>query len=315
MNIILTDSNTVTNNDIDMSFLNKFGDVTNLNIYDYEEIADKIENADIILCNKTPLNSYTLRKAKNLKYIGLFATGYNNIDIEYCKSKGITVCNAGSYSSDAVAQQVFAYILEHYSKTSKYNEFVQNKGWQNSKTFSPFVYSTFELSNKTIGLIGFGNIAKQVVKIALAFNMKVLAYTRSKTNYENVEFTSLENLLKSSDVVSVHCPLNKESENMFNKDTFNMFKDGSYFINTARGGVLVEDDLIENVKSGKLSGASLDVLTVEPMSKDSKLLNVENITITPHIAWAPLETRQRLMGIVASNIDMFLKGTATNKIV
>lgn len=315
MNIILSDSNTVTNNDIDMSFLNKFGNVTYKALIDYEDIADSIENADIILCNKTPLNAYTLRKAKSLKYIGLFATGYNNIDIEYCKNNNITVCNAGSYSTDAVAQQVFAFILEHYNKTVNYKKFVQDGGWRNCETFSPFVFNTYELRDKTIGLVGFGNIAKQVAKIATAFNMNVLAYTRSTQEFDNVTFTTLDELLSKSDIISVHCPLNEQSENMFNKETFSRCKKGSYFINTARGGIVVENDLVTAVKDGTLSGAGIDVLAVEPMDDDCPLVNVENITVTPHIAWAPLETRKRLMGIVASNIEMFLNGTPTNKIV
>lgn len=315
MKIVITDCKTVTNGDIDLSVFEKYGQVTALPLTPYDEVADVVRDADIILCNKTLLNSFTLRKADKLKYIGLFATGYNNIDLPYCKEKNITVCNAGGYSTEAVAQHTFAFILEHYSKISKYNNFVQCGGWKKSEIFSPFVYNTSELCGKTIGLVGFGTIAACVAKIALAFGMRVLAYSRSKKSFDGVEFTALDTLLKQSDIVSVHCPLNKESEKMFNENSFNKFKRGSYFINTARGGVVDEKALANAVLSGHLSGAAIDVLDPEPMAQSCALFGIENITITPHVAWAPIETRRRLIDIVCGNIEAFLSGKPQNTIV
>jgi len=312
MKIVLTDAQTVTQGDLSLESLKEFGEVVVNQLTDYENIAETIKDADAVICNKTLLNPETLRLAKNLKYIGLFATGFNNIDTEYCKEVGITVCNAGSYSTDAVCQHTFAMILECMSRVGDYNGFVQSGGWKNSPTFSPFVFPTFELSGKTLGIVGYGSIGKAVSKVAKAFNMNVLAFRRTPAEDDIAEIVDMDTLLKESDIVTVHCPLNKESEKMFNKDAFSKMKDGAIFINTARGGVMVEQDLVDALESGKLSFAGIDVLETEPMAHDCKLLNAKNCILTPHIAWAPMETRERLMGIVCDNIRNFLAGKPTN---
>lgn len=312
MKIVLTDSQTVFDNKVTAEPLNEFGEVKDYGLLRYDEIANAIAEADIVVCNKTLLNEDTLKSAKNLKYIGLFATGYNNIDIEYCSKHGITVCNAGSYSTNAVAQHTFALILEHFNNTANYNQYVQDGLWKRSKTFSPFVYPLSELAGKTIGIVGFGNIGKAVAKIANAFEMNVIAYNRSEKSAENVKFVSLEELIESSDIVTVHCPLNAQSENMFNKETFAKMKHGALFVNTARGGVMNENDLYEALNSGHLGGACIDTLKVEPMEQNCILMQAKNCIITPHIAWAPVETRLRLMDIVTSNIRNYLNGTPTN---
>lgn len=314
MKIVLTDAQTVLDNLVDATALKELGEVIEYGLLKYEEVAEKIADADIVICNKTKLDSYTLRLAKNLKYIGLFATGYNNIDIDYCKEHNIAVCNAGSYSTNAVAQHTFALILEHYNNTAKYNQFVQNGKWKRSKTFSPFVYPLSELAGKTLGIVGLGSIGQAVAKIANAFEMNVIAYNRSPREIENVKMVSLDELLSKSDIVSVHCPLNSESEHMFNKETFAKMKKGALFVNTARGGVMVEQDLFNALESEHLGGALIDTLAVEPMEEDCILMNAKNCIITPHIAWAPLETRVRLMNIVVDNIKNFLNGTPTNKV-
>lgn len=312
MKIVLTDSQTVFDNKVTAEPLNEFGEVKDYGLLRYDEIANAIAKADIVVCNKTLLNEDTLKLAKNLKYIGLFATGYNNIDIEYCSKHGITVCNAGSYSTNAVAQHTFALILEHFNNTANYNQYVQDGLWKRSKTFSPFVYPLSELAGKTIGIVGFGNIGKAVAKIANAFEMNVIAYNRSEKSAENVKFVSLEELIESSDIVTVHCPLNAQSENMFNKETFAKMKHGALFVNTARGGVMNENDLYDALNSGHLGGACIDTLKVEPMEQNCILMQAKNCIITPHIAWAPVETRLRLMDIVTSNIRNYLNGTPTN---
>lgn len=312
MKIVILDAQTITKGDVSLSTLSDFGEVVTYNLTKYEEIPERIKDADAVICNKTLLDENSLKDAKNLKYIGLFATGYNNIDIDYCSQHGITVCNAGSYSTNAVAQHTFALILEHFSNVGKYNNFCHDGGWQTAETFSPFVFPLNEISDKTIGIVGFGAIGQAVAKIALAFNMKVLAYNRSEKVFAGVTFVSLDTLLKNSDIVTVHCPLNAQSNEMFNKATFDKMKDGAFFVNTARGGVMNELDLIDALTSGKLGGAGVDVLSTEPMSKDSKLPNTKNLLITPHIAWAPIETRERLIDIVYDNIDCFVKGTPKN---
>lgn len=315
MKIVLTDAQTVLDNLVNADILKQFGEVEEYGLLRYDEVAEKIADADMVVCNKTLLDKNTLRLAKNLKYIGLFATGYNNIDIDYCKAHNIAVCNAGSYSTNAVAQHTFALILEHFNNTSNYNKYVQDGRWKRSKTFSPFVYPLSELAGKTLGIVGFGNIGRAVAKIANAFEMRVIAYNRSEKQADGVEFVSFETLLEQSDIISVHCPLNSESENMFDKNAFAKMKKGALFVNTARGGVMVEQDLFDALQSGHLGGAAIDTLKVEPMEEDCILMGAKNCIMTPHIAWAPVETRVRLMNIVADNIRAFLNGTPQNRIV
>ena len=315
MKIVLTDAQTVLDNLVNADILKQFGEVEEYGLLRYDEVAEKIADADMVVCNKTLLDKNTLRLAKNLKYIGLFATGYNNIDIDYCKAHNIAVCNAGSYSTNAVAQHTFALILEHFNNTSNYNKYVQDGRWKRSKTFSPFVYPLSELAGKTLGIVGFGNIGRAVAKIANAFEMRVIAYNRSEKQADGVEFVGFETLLEQSDIVSVHCPLNSESENMFDKNAFAKMKKGALFVNTARGGVMVEQDLFDALQSGHLGGAAIDTLKVEPMEEGCILMGAKNCIMTPHIAWAPVETRVRLMNIVADNIRAFLNGTPQNRIV
>lgn len=315
MKIVLTDAQTVLDNLVNADILKQFGEVEEYGLLRYDEVAEKIADADMVVCNKTLLDKNTLRLAKNLKYIGLFATGYNNIDIDYCKAHNIAVCNAGSYSTNAVAQHTFALILEHFNNTSNYNKYVHDGRWKRSKTFSPFVYPLSELAGKTLGIVGFGNIGRAVAKIANAFEMRVIAYNRSEKQADGVEFVRFETLLEQSDIVSVHCPLNSESENMFDKNAFAKMKKGALFVNTARGGVMVEQDLFDALQSDHLGGAAIDTLKVEPMEENCILMGAKNCIMTPHIAWAPVETRVRLMNIVADNIRAFLNGTPQNRIV
>ena len=312
MKIVLPDAKTVTQGDLSLEPLNKFGEVEVFGLTDYDEIAERVKDADVIICNKTVLNKETLALAKNLKLILLWATGYNNIDTDYCDKMGITVCNAGSYSTNAVAQHTFALILELINKVGAYNSFVQSGNWQKCDTFSPFAYNLNELAGRTLGIYGYGNIGRAVAKIAKAFEMNVIAYSRSQKSDEFATYADFDTLLKESDILSVHCPLNAESEHIFNKDTFAKMKQGAYFINTARGGVMVEEDLKNALTSGHLASAGIDVLEIEPMAQDCKILNVDNCIITPHIAWAPMETRLRLMGIVCNNLQNFINGTPSN---
>lgn len=316
MNIVVTDAATVEfNQDVSLEIFKQYG---NLKLIDYTEpkdVAETIKNADIVLCNKTPLTAENMKDAKNLKLIGVLATGYNNVDIPFAKAHNITVCNAGGYSTDSVAQHTFAFILELINKVSLYNSEVQEGRWMKSRMFTFFDHEIMELNGKTIGLVGCGNIGMKVAKIANAFNMNVLVYTRKggKDN-DMIKYTDLDTLLEKSDIVSLHCPLNSQSQNLFNEATFSKMKDGAYFINTARGPIVNEMALKNALESNKLKGAAIDVLEVEPMKKDSPLLNVKNLIITPHVAWAPKETRQRLINLVAENVRLFLEGHPQNVI-
>lgn len=316
MKLLLTDCATLrSNGDLPLDSLKRFGD-----IFEYENITragllKEAADADIILCNKTVIDKEVFDAAENLKYIGLFATGYNNIDIEYAKQKGVTVCNAGSYSTDAVTQQVIGYILMHYTAIPEYNEFVKNGGWKKSAVFSPLVFFSDEVAGKTLGIVGYGSIGKSVEKAAKGLGMNVIVYTRTVRENGETRFTDLDTLLKESDIVTLHCPLNVQSADMMNAEAFARMKDGAFFINTSRGGTVDENALYDALSSGKLSGAAVDVLKKEPMSKDCPLDKAPNLIITPHTAWAPLTTRKRLLGIVESNIEAFLKGVPQNKIV
>ena len=312
LNIVLTDCNTVTSGDLDLSVLEKFGKVTYYGESLPEQIPERIKDADIVILNKTVLGKKELEGAKNLKLIALFATGYNNIDTVYARERGITVCNAGSYSTSAVAQQVFGFILANATKIAEYDRDVKDGKWIESRLFCFFSRPACELQGKTLGIFGYGAIGRRVAEIARAFEMKVIATKRTPVEDDIVTFVDFDTLLRESDYLSVNCPLNDGTREIFNAEAFAKMKKGAYFINTARGGVIVEQDLVDALKSGHLSGAAVDVLTVEPMRADCPLLNAPNITFTPHVAWAPIETRTRLLSIVMDNIENFLGGTPKN---
>lgn len=311
MNIVIMDAGTVTRGDLRMDRFEKYGNLSVYDFSDYEEVAERIKDADMILCNKSAMDAHNLSYAKKLKYIGLFATGYNNVDLEYTNAHGITVCNAGTYSTDAVAQHVFALILNQYNKVSVYDKFVKDGMWTKSRCFSPFMEMS-EVYGKTIGIVGYGSIGKKVAEIAKAFGMKVLAYNRSRKDDPGVTFVSLNKLLSDSDIVTIHCPLNQDSENMCNRAFFAKMKKEAYFINTSRGGVVEEEALYEALEQEIIAGAALDVIQVEPMQEECILRKAKNIVITPHAAWAPVETRSRLLDIVEQNIVAYLRGKPMN---
>lgn len=316
MQILITDCASLkSGGDLSLKPLEKYGEITEYGNISHAELLKEVADKEILLCNKTVINSEVINAAPRLKYIGVLATGYNNIDIAYAKEKGIAVCNAGSYSTDAVAQQVIAYILLHYTNIPRYNEFVKDGGWKRSPVFSPLVFPTDEVAGKTLGIVGYGNIGKAVEKAAAGLNMNVLVHTRTVRENGVTKFTDFDTLLKNSDIVTLHCPLNKQSENMMNNETFAKCKDGAFFINTSRGGTVDETALLNALKSGKLSGAAVDVLKEEPMSENCVLFSAPNIIITPHTAWAPLSTRRRLLSITCENIDSFLNGKSKNRIV
>ncbi|MGN0172282.1 MAG: D-2-hydroxyacid dehydrogenase [Acutalibacteraceae bacterium] len=309
MKLVVTDWKTVTNGDLTIEPLKAFGEVEVYELTEPSQLAERIAQADAVLCNKTPMTGKALSCAPHLRYIGLFATGYNNIDLSYTNAHGITVCNAGAYSTEAVAQHVFALLLSQMSRVDAYRRFVDDGHWIGSDVFSPFCFPMTELAGLTMGIVGFGNIGQAVARIASAFGMKVLCHTRTPRQAENVSFVSFEELLSRSDVISAHCPLNAQSEKLFDARAFEKCKQGAFFINTARGGIVDEIALQQALASGKLAGAAVDVLETEPMKADCPLLHAPNCIITPHVAWAPLRTRQRLLGLVCDNLRAYLNGT------
>ncbi len=316
MRILITDCASLTSGgDLSLEPLKKYGEITEYGNISRTELLKEVADKDIVLCNKTVIDSEVINAAPNLKYIGVFATGYNNIDITLAKQRGIAVCNAGSYSTNAVAQQVIAYILLHYTNIPRYNEFVKEGGWKRSPVFSPLVFPTDEVAGKTLGIIGYGNIGKAVEKAAEGLNMNVLVYTRTVRENGVTRFTDFDTLLKNSDIITLHCPLNKQSEKMMNEEAISQCKMGAFCITTSRGGSVDDTALLNALKSGRLSGAAIDVLKEEPMSEDCVLADAPNIIITPHTAWAPLSTRRRLLSITCENIDSFLNGKSKNRIV
>lgn len=315
MRAVILDADTVTDSDVS---LDKISSVLPTVIYGFsadDEIADRISDADVVLTNKCRITKEIFERCPNIKYIGLFATGYNNIDIKEAKARGCVVSNVPGYSTNAVAQHTFALILNRYSGVAAYDQTVKNGDWCYSKLFSYFNIPFFELAGKTIGIVGYGAIGKAVKRIAEAFNMNILVHTRSYPKDDSgIRVVSLEELLKESDIVSLHCPLTDETAGLINKDALALMKPSAMLVNTSRGGAVVERDLADALNSGKIAAAALDVLDREPMDVNCPLRNAKNCCITPHIAWAPLETRIRLIDMVSDNLKNYLAGHPANNV-
>ena len=315
MRAVILDADTVTDSDVS---LDKISSVLPTVIYGFsadDEIADRISDADVVLTNKCRITKEIFERCPNIKYIGLFATGYNNIDIKEAKARGCVVSNVPGYSTNAVAQHTFALILNRYSGVAAYDQTVKNGDWCYSKLFSYFNIPFFELAGKTIGIVGYGAIGKAVKRIAEAFNMNILVHTRSYPKDDSgIKVVSLEELLKESDIVSLHCPLTDETAGLINKDTLALMKPSAMLVNTSRGGAVVERDLADALNSGKIAAAALDVLDREPMDVNCPLRNAKNCCITPHIAWAPLETRIRLIDMVSDNLKNYLAEHPANNV-
>jgi glycerate dehydrogenase len=249
---------------------------------------------------------------KNLKYVGLFATGYNNVDLKAASRRGAVVCNVPSYSTNAVAQHTFALILNHFNKIAEYAKTVADGDWVNYKLFSYFYIPTTELAGKTIGIIGYGDIGRKTAEIARAFGMNVITHTRSPQKVKDgTRVCTLEELMSESDVVSLHCPLTAENEKMINAKTLALMKSGALLVNTARGGLVDEQALAEALNEDRIY-ACVDALAFEPMRADCPLRYAKNCTITPHIAWSPIETRERLLETVAENLKKWIEGNPQN---
>ncbi|EGC03039.1 D-2-hydroxyacid dehydrogenase [Ruminococcus albus] len=314
MKIVILDSETVSRGgDVSLDGITSLGEAQ---VYGYtpnEEVADKIGDADAVICNKCLVTEEVFEKCKNLKYVGLFATGYNNVDLKAADRHGAVVCNVPAYSTDSVAQHTFALILNHFNKIRAYADTVDNGDWVNYKLFTYFYIPTYELKGMTIGIVGYGSIGRRVAEIARVFGMKVLTFTRSPEKVgDGAEAVSLDRLLRESDVVTMHCPLTDTTREMINKDALAKMKPTAYFVNTARGGVVNEQELADALNEGVIAGAGIDTLTFEPMREDCPLRNAKNITITPHIAWAPKQTRERLLETVAENLRKWRDGQPQN---
>ena len=273
-----------------------------------EETVRNIGDADVVICNKVLLTKEVLDACPSVKYIGVLATGFNNVDLEAADARGIPVCNAGSYSTDAVTQLVFAYIFDHFQRVSLYNLDVRLGNWETAPTFSYFPYPTGELRGKTLGIIGYGNIGKNVAKIADAFGMNIVIATRTQPENCPYSLRSTDEVFASADILTLHCPLNDQTAGLVNSRTLALMKETAILINTSRGGTVIEQDLADALNHDMLAAAYLDVLTKEPMDADTPLKNAKNCVITPHIGWTPLETRRRLLDITEDNLRGWLNG-------
>lgn len=310
MKIVILDGATAKGKELNFDFLNQFGDVTYYDTTSNEDVLSRAKDAEILVINKIVMDKDTLAECKNLKLITILATGYNIVDIEAAKALGITVCNVPYYSTNSVAQLTFAFILEFACKLSLHTQSVARGDWQRCKDFAYTLDTLHELSGKTLGIIGYGSIGKKVAQIGKAFGMNVLIGTRTPVD----GCVSKEEVFKNADFVTLHCPLNEQSKLMINEKSLALFKPTAYLINTARGGLIDENALAAALNSGKIAGAALDVLTNEPPKADNPLIHAKNCIITPHMAWASLEARVRLLHATEDNVRAFLQNAPINKV-
>lgn len=309
--LTILDGHAVNPGDLSWDMFKEFADVTVYERTPQEMLIDRIGNSDAIFLNKINITEEVLAACPNLKYIGVLATGYNVIDLEAARKRNIIVTNIPAYSTDSVAQHVFALILHFTNHVAIHNDSVSKGEWVTCPDFCYWNKSLIELNGKTLGIFGYGNIGKKVFQIAQAFGMKVICCTRTQKP-GMPESVSFEELLKRSDFISLHAPLTEQTKNIINKDSLKLMKKSAYLINTARGGFVVEQDLADALNSDLIAGYAADVAGSEPMDKDCPLLSAKNCVITPHIAWAPLETRSRLQGIALENLKGFLNGKPVN---
>jgi glycerate dehydrogenase len=315
MKIVILDGFTLNPGDLSWDDLKKLGELAVYDRTGADKIIERIGDAEAVYTNKTPLTKEVLGKAPNVKFIGVLATGYNVVDADAAKARGIIVCNIPSYGTNAVAQFTFALLLEMCHHAWDHSEEVKKGAWTRSRDFCFWNYPLIELAGKNLGIIGFGKIGQTTARIASAFGMNVLAYDseqHKELESGSIRYADLDDLLKDSDVISLHCPLFESTKGIINKNTISKMKDGVMLINTARGPLVVEDDLAEALNSGKVSQAAVDVVSAEPIKADNPLLKAKNCIITPHIAWAPLESRVRLMRIAVDNLKRFLDGSPVN---
>lgn len=314
MNIVVLDGYTLNPGDLSWKPLELLG---SLEVYDRtlpEHTLSRCQNADVVLTNKTVLDSEIITKLTRVKYIGVLATGFNVVDVSSAQLKGITVTNIPAYGSSSVAQHTFALLLELTNRVKLHANSVEKGKWAEISDFSYSLSPLTGLEGKTLGIIGYGNIGKHTAKIAQAFGMNVLIHSQSNQRTEVGRLVTLNELLESSDVVSLHCALHDKNAQMVNKDFLSRMKPTAFLINTSRGPLINEHDLVEALQKGEIAGAGLDVLSEEPPRSGNPLIGVKNCIITPHIAWATREARQTLMDIAVKNIQSFISGFPINVI-
>lgn len=316
MKIVILDGFTSNPGDLSWDKLESLGDLI---VYEYTpnqtaDVVERLQDCEIALTNKTVITSEIMEACPKLRYIGVLATGYNVVDMEAAAEHGITVTNVPGYSTQAVAQQAFALLLDVCSHAAHHSKEVHDGRWSRGRDFCFWDYPLIELDHKTAGIIGFGQTGKAIGRVAKAFGMRVITNGSHETpeGKEIGRYVSRQQLLKESDVIFLACPLNEQTKDLVCKETIAQMKDGVILINTSRGGTIVEKDLADALHSGKVYGAGVDVVSVEPARPDNPLLTCENCVITPHIAWATKEARGRLIEIASENVKCFLEGKPQN---
>ena len=317
MKIIAIDGYTLNPGDLSWDSWQQYGDLTVYDRTPYEtaDIAQRCAGAEAVLTNKTPFSAATLEQLPALKYIGVTATGYNMIDIAAAKRQGVIVTNVPGYGTASVVQMTFALLLELTMHVQRHSDAVMNGKWSRSPDFSFWDYPLVELSGKTMGIIGMGHIGSKVADVATTFGMSIIGNSRTQTDQShrpNFTWATIPQLLAGSDVVSIHCPLFPETLGLINTETLSLMKPSAFLLNTSRGPIIVEQDLADALNSGRIAGAGLDVLSVEPPPADNPLFKAKNCIITPHISWATKEARTRLMAATLANFTAWRSGHPVN---
>ncbi len=315
MKIVVLDGYTLNPGDISWDGISQLGD---LKVYDRtpeDKIVERAGDAEIVFTNKTPLKGSILKDLPSLKYIGVLATGYNVVDIDYAKTKGVVVANVPGYGTASVVQMTIALLLELSLHVQEHSDSVREGDWAASPDFCYWKFPLIELEGKTMGIIGFGNIGQKVADVATALGMNIIGSSRTRTDQssrKNFRWAEIPELLKESDVISIHCPLFPETKGLINRESLKTMKPSAFLLNTSRGPIVIDEDLANALNAGTIAGAGIDVLSVEPPSADNPLFKARNCIITPHIAWATKEARLRLMEIAGKNLASFLKGSPIN---
>jgi glycerate dehydrogenase len=316
MKIVVLDGYTLNPGDLSWEDFSNLGDLTVYDRTPKEDISNRIGDAELILTNKTPIKKDILEKNKKLKYIGVLATGYNIVDVSAAKEQGIAITNIPDYGTHAVAQFTFALLLELCHRVQKHSDAVKSGQWSENADFCFFNYPLIELAGKTMGIVGFGRIGKQTARIAKAMGMKLAVHSRSlpQTNeFDELDwYDDINKMARESDIMTLHCPLTEETRGIIGRSVLEDMKESAFLINTARGPLVDEEALYHALKNKIIAGAGLDVLEKEPPDPNNPLLELDNLVITPHIAWAAKESRERLMSIAYDNLKSFLKGRPVN---
>ncbi len=319
MKIVVLDGYTENPGDLSWDELSALGELTvydRTSVRDPGEIIRRIGDAEIVLTNKTPITRQTIDACPSMRFIGVLATGYNVVDHVYAAKKGIPVCNVPAYGTAAVGQFAIALLLEVCHHIGHHDQTVHEGAWERCADWCYWDYPLIELEGKTMGIIGFGRIGQTTGKIAKAMGMQVLAFSRTERESGRgiATYTDLDTLLARSDVIALHCPLSPETEGIIHKGTIQKMKDGVILLNNSRGALIVEQDLADALNSGKVAAAALDVVSTEPIQGDNPLLHAKNCILTPHISWAPRESRRRIMEHTVANVKAYLAGDPINTV-